>query len=255
MTQFASHATNLDLISDIKFWITGSATGTTDFGINDMTRGINEYYNEVVSLIMKADGRWEWDDNNFTTLPVGTTNMVSGQADYEIASGTFLDLIRIEIKDSSGNGIQLQPISYADRQGEAMTEWAKTNGTPEYYDKVGNSIILYPTPNYSSTGGIKSYFQRPPSYFAATDNIKEPGFSPLYHRYLSMGAARDYCLINNMPDKYTLLNTQMADMRQRIIADYSRKSRDEHLRMSTYKESYGDNGGTEYTVYPDKIVW
>lgn len=236
--QFNSHATNLDIISDIKYWLTGSATGTTDFGINDMTRSVNEYLNEIVSLILKCDGRWEWDDNNFTTLPVATTNLVSSQADYGISAADFLNIIRVEIKDPSGNGIQLEPISYEDKQGVAMTEWAKTNGTPTNYDKVGNSIILYPTPNYASTSGLKIYFQRLPSYFAYDDTTKTPGFNPLYHRYLSMGAAADYCSINGMPDKYSMLMAKMADIRQRIVDDYSKRSRDEHLHMSVGKDGY-----------------
>ena len=38
---YNSHATNQDLVSDIKFLLTGSATGTIDYGINDITRSCN----------------------------------------------------------------------------------------------------------------------------------------------------------------------------------------------------------------------
>ena len=237
--QFNSHATNQDLISDVNFWITGSATGTTDFGINDKTRSINLYFDEVVSLIMQSDGRWEFDDNNYTDFPIATTALVASQADYEISAASFLNALRVEIKDNNGDGIQLQPISYADKQGVAMTEWAKTNATPEVYDKVGNSIVLYPTPNYSYAAGLKVYFQRIPSYFVVGDTTKTPGFNPLYHRYLSMGAALDYCSVNGMNDRVALLTGKMADMRLRIQADYSKRNRDEHLSMGTRREDYG----------------
>jgi hypothetical protein len=171
---------------------------------------------------------------------------VSGQADYEISGETFLNLQRVEIKDSNGNGVQLQPISQEDKVGVAMTEWAKTNAQPTCYDKIGNSIILYPTPNYSSTAGLKTYYQRPASLFTSdemTAGTKTPGFNPLYHRYLSMGAASDYCSVNSMADRLNILLLKMAQMKADIIASYSRRNKDEHLRMKLAKESYNEEEG------------
>ena len=231
--------TYTQLKNDITFWIAGDSTKTIDFTAADIVSSINSYYDEVVSLIMQVDGKWEFDDQNFTDLPVATTNLVSGQADYGITAADFLNLKRLELKNPSGNWDQLNPISYNDKRGRAMTEWAKTAGTPHSYDKIGNSLILYPTPNYSSTAGLKIYFQRPPSYFTSDDTTKTPGFNPLYHRYLSMGAAVDYASINNMADRLNILIPKMADMRARIIDDYSRRSRDEHVRLNLRKEDFG----------------
>jgi len=231
-----------ELSRDVKFLITGSGTGTTDYAAADILANINEYYNEVVSLILSADGKWEWDDNNQTTLPVSTTNLVSGQADYEISGSTFLDLLRVEMKDENGNGVQLEPISYEDRNGTAMTEWAKTNATPQYYDKVGNSIILYPTPNYNSTAGLKTYYQRPPSYFVVSDTTKTPGFNPLFHRYLSIGAAIDYCSVNSMNDRLSFLIPKLTQMKKDIISAYSTRSKDVKISLKMANGEYGDYG-------------
>ena len=41
------------------------------------TRYINEALNRVASLIMTADGRWQWDDTNTTDYPIGTTDLVT----------------------------------------------------------------------------------------------------------------------------------------------------------------------------------
>lgn len=234
-----------EIKKDVVFWITGSGTGDTDFSDTDIVRGVNEYYNEVVSIIMKADGRWEWDDNNLTTLPIAVTDLVSAQDDYEIDAADFLNVKRVECKDSSGNWIQLEPLSFEDKQGTAMTEWAETDGTPQYYDKLGNSVVLYPATNYNSTGGLKVYFQRTPSYFVYDDTTKTPGFNPLYHRYLSMGAALDYCIVNDMTSRVTMLTAKINDMRQRILDDYSKRSRDEHLQMRV--------SGGDYEVDQDNL--
>ena len=39
----------------------------------------NQAYEEVVSKILLCDGRWQFDDNNFTTFPIATTTLVNGQ--------------------------------------------------------------------------------------------------------------------------------------------------------------------------------
>jgi len=241
------------LVSDCKFWVAGDSTATVGFTTADINTSLNEYYNEIVSIIMKCDGRFEWDDNNLTTLPIAVTDLVSGQGDYEIDAMDFLNIIRVEIKDSSGNWITLTPMSYEDKQGTAINDLDETQGTPTMYDKVGNSLIFHTIPNYASTGGLKVYFQRTPDYFTVDDTTQTPGFNPLYHRYLSMGAALDYCLINSITDRVQVLTAKMTDMKQRIMDDYSKRSKDEHLHMSTYRESY--NPGDSYSNSSSKITW
>ena len=187
---------------------------------------------------MQADGRWEWDDNNYDTLPIAVTDLVSGQADYEIDAAEFLNLLRLEMKDPSGNWVQLEPMSQEDKRGTAMTEWAKTAGTPHHYDKIGNSFITYPTSDYSSSGGLRAYFQRIPSYFDVGDTTKTPGFNPLYHRYLSLGAALDYASVNSFPDRIAIIVPKMEAIKVSIQNDYSKRSRDEKLSMSVKDEGY-----------------
>ena len=82
------------LRSDIDFLL-----NTTSYADADRVRNINARLDDVVSLILQSDGRWEWDDSNNTTLPIGTTTLVNNQQDYSIAGATFLDGIRVEAKD------------------------------------------------------------------------------------------------------------------------------------------------------------
>ena len=239
------------LVADVKFWISGDSTKTIDYTAADINAHLNNYYDEIVSVIKQSDGKWEWDDNNQTDLPIATTSLVSGQGDYTVDAGDFLNIIRVEMKDSSGNWIVLQPMSYEDKQGIAINELDENQGTPDSYDKVGNSIVLHTIPNYSSSGGLKVYFQRVPVYFETTDTTETAGFNPLYHRYLSMGAALDYCMVNSMTDRVQLLMSKMEDMRARIKNDYAMRSKDEHLRMSTNKEDYGQD--LNYGISENKV--
>ena len=228
--------------ADTTFWISGDSTVTVDFTAADMLIRHNERLNEVVSIIMEADGRWEWDDSNLTTLPIATTDVVSGQGDYQIAASDFLNIIKVEMKDENGEWFLLHPMSYADTQGISVTNLDDTAGTPTMYDKVANSIILHTKPNYASTGGLKAFFQRAPHYFVIGDTTAVPGFNPLYHSYISMGAALDYCSINGMDTRIVYLTNRLAEMRASIIKSYSTRSKDEPLRMSVHSESYGNEG-------------
>ena len=190
-------STYTQLVNDTKFWISGDSTSTVDYTAADITANLNNYYDEIVSIIMSCDGRWEWGDSNLTKLPIATTDLVSGQGDYAIDASYFLNLIRVEIKDSSGDWITLKPISYEDKRDETITGLDDTAGTPSMYDKVGGSIILHTKPDYASTAGLKAFFQRTPDYFTTADTTQTPGFNLLYHRYLSMGAALDFCDIKD----------------------------------------------------------
>ena len=53
---------------------------------------------------------------------------------------------------------------------------------------------LFPKPITSVTNGLKFYFQRTASYFAAADTTKAPGVSPLLHRGFVIASAYDGAL-------------------------------------------------------------
>lgn len=233
--QFNTHATNNDLVSDCKFLITGSYTGTIDYHINDMTRSANNKLSEVASLIMKHDNRWEFDDDNFETLPIGTTDLVAGQQDYEIAVADFLNIQEVQIKDDKGNWIVIQPVDRNKGKAQRLSDLEEEDGLPLYYDKLGSSIFLYPKPaagNVTATQGLRVRFQRNPSYFLTTDTTKEPGFPRIFHRIVSIGMALDYCLSNELSNKLERLKMEEVAIRESIEDYYTERNKDEQLKMS-----------------------
>jgi len=223
-------------------------TDANSYPLVEKAAVMNTYLDEVVSLILNSDGKWEWDDSNQTDLPIGTTELVDGQPDYNIAGATFLKVMRVELMDINGNYKLLTPITDSDVKNTAMSEFQKTDGMPKFYDKMGDSIILYPTPSSSQVtlaAGLKVYFQRLPSYFSSDDTTKVPGFNPLFHRILSTGAALDYALRNEMVTKVTLLSNQLLKLQNGLIESYTSRSRDEKIQLRVRKENYGadDFGG------------
>ena len=243
MAVFSDTSTYLGIVQDIDYILFGSSTATSPYAIADKTRIINNAYDKVVSLILQADGRWEWDDNNKTDLPIGTTSLVADQQDYEMSAATFLKILKVEIKDSSGNWKVLSPISLDDKTTQSITDYKSTAGTPEEYDKLGNSIFLFPKPSYASSGGLKIFYQRNVTHFAADDTTDVPGFAENFHRLLSYGAAFDYAVAHQMTRKISILKPLITEMERDLIKFYSTRGRDEKMSISLQEENYGD--GTE----------
>lgn len=207
------------------------------------TRYINEGLNRVASLILTSDGRWQWDDNNNTDFPIGTTNLVttlgSEQQDYAFAV-TFLKITRVEVLDASGNWTLLRPIDQADIYDQSLTDFLKTAGLPKYYDKIANSIFLYPKPlatSVTSTAGLKVWFQRPPSYFTISDTTKVPGFNSMYHRLVALIASRDYALMKQLSNAKALgdLVSQQEDS---LGESYALRNKDERVGLSAKRYNF-----------------
>ena len=56
----------------------------------------------IISLIMRADSRWQYDDANYGDLPSATATITSDQQDYSLRTYHFT-IERVEIKDAGGS--------------------------------------------------------------------------------------------------------------------------------------------------------
>lgn len=220
-------------------------TGLGDTGISGdsvllkkFTSFINTWYGTVVSDILDADGRWQFDDTNHTKEPVATFDLVNGTAKYNFTldeqSNQILRLAYITVKDSTGNWLDLTPIDLSEFQdGISYDEFMKTSGTPKFFDvSDGVGIKLFPAPNYSSVAGGKVYFQREPSYFVSTDTTKKPGFAGPFHIILAMGASHDYNLSKSKANT-AALRQEIELRRQELRNFYSRRNKFEQPRITS----------------------
>ena len=158
----------------------------------------NNWLDTITGYAIGADRRFQWDDTNHTKLPIGTTDLTATQSDYSFLTdeqgNSILNLTRIDILDADGLYRKLEPVDHA-QIDIALDEWFKDDNKPVYYDKIADNIIrLYPTPAVTVSAGLKFYFQRTASYFAASDTTKEPGVSPLLHRGFVIASAYDGAL-------------------------------------------------------------
>lgn len=236
---FSNSTTKAGLVEECDFLV---GSNSVTYPIEQKTRNANRALDKVVSLILSSDGRWQFDDTNYTDLPIGTTNLVLNQQDYSFSTD-MITVTRVEIKDADGNWHYLNPFDQRDltpsepspipsgyaspiNTGYSLTDFLNTPGTPAYYDKLATSVFLYPEPSYNSTNGLKVYFQRQPSYFATTDTTKEPGFAKHLHRYISLSMAYDYALAKNLAKLNTIRNEMLA-MEKAIVEFYNIRKKDE----------------------------
>lgn len=237
---FSNSTTKAGIVEDIDFLVN---TDSTSYPIAQKTRNINTHFDNVVSLILSSDSRWKWADSNDDSHPIGTITLVNGTQDYELAGGTYLKILRVEVKDINGKYQLIHPIDDTEVQNQAMTEFQGSDaGMPKYYDKLGEYIFLYPKPSsamVTTTAGLKVYYQRTPSYFATTDTTKVPGFAPLYHRILSVGAALDYAISQGMNGKINTLTPMLKVLQDGLVQHYSTREADTRTRMTIAREDFG----------------
>jgi hypothetical protein len=227
--QFSDTAQKQGLVQDCEQLVFSNYGDITNYPdrLYDFTARMNRSLDKVASKIMQVDGRWQWDDTNYTDFPIGVTNIVNGQADYTL-DVTHLIIEKVTILDSTGNSYIIYPI---DIQDPVMAQYLQTpvippTGQPTYYDKKGGSIVLFPTPNYDATAGLTVHYKRPASYFTYTDTIKTPGIPSIFHRYVSLDASLDYAVSKRLSvkDDLAVLHKDMEDM---IQEHYQKRSKDE----------------------------
>jgi hypothetical protein len=227
---FKDTSTKLGLIEDCEqlvFGNYGDISGSTE-RMYDFTARINRAYDKLATLLMSVDGRWQFDDTNYTDLPIGKTALTSGQQDYAFDI-EHLDVEKVLALDEAGNKYILKPFDIHDPIATPfLTEVSTAGGIPQYYDKKGPSMFLYPTPNYTKANGLIVHYRRKPVYFVYTDTTEAVGVPAIFHRYLSLEASLDYAVSKMLPVKNDL-NTRVKEMEESIKEWYSKRSRDESL--------------------------
>lgn len=207
---FNDTSTSQGIVQDVYF---EASANSSSYPIEDLVRNANTALDNTTALILGADGRWQFDSTNQTDLPIGTTSLVSSQRDYTFDQ-EYLVIRSMECSTQDGLWYKLIPIDNYD-EDMALSEFAKVDGTPKYYDKVGESILLYPAPNYNigyldtPSGGLRAYFQRKIDHFTTSDTTKEPGFAKHLHKYISLYCAYVYCCAHEMNSKAASLEKRM----------------------------------------------
>ena len=216
------------VIQRTTFFVFGdSLDHTADWALTDMTASGNMALALVAKKLWKASDIWAWDDSNQTSLPVATTNLVSGQTDYSLATN-ILQVKGASILDINGNWEpldQIDPLEIERDTGEDFDYYQNTPGLPGEYALIGNSVWLKPAPDNgvscTMTAGLKLWIERSTTLFAVpanygTTDTTVPGFDSDFHDILCLLMANDYLGANGQESKgagyVTRANALIADL-------------------------------------------
>jgi len=230
--QFSDNTNNTGIVQQVRSMMRVDATQWPTYQV---VNSVNNYLDTITGYAIGADRRFQFDDSNHTKLPIGTTDLTAAQSDYSFLTdeqgNSILNLLRIDILDDNGDWRKMTPIDEADIN-IALDEFEENNGDPIYYDKIADNIIrLYPTPDTTVSAGLKFYFQRTPSYFAATDTTKEPGVSPLLHRGFVVNAAYDGAMTLGLQNLQALASERQEEYGKMTQA-FDNRNTDETAVMS-----------------------
>lgn len=228
--QFNSHATNQDIVT---YSNTLSKSNDTSFPLVDKVLFANEGQRIILSWIWESYGGWVYDDKNNTDLPDAKTNLISGQAIYALPDVSGIQGFSFKI-EGSDSWTKLVPITLEQiQQRQAEPEFERTNATPIYYRLTGNTVKLYPAPDYSQALSLKAELIRDIVSFTTTDTTKTPGFESQFHEAVPTYMALRQAEINNLSMKDDLRRAWSNENRnyplgyeQRIKKHYSAKFRE-----------------------------
>lgn len=221
--QISDTTNDTGLFQDIDFLCD---TDSTSFPTKDKARLMNRWYYKVIDRIDKANRYWDYDDTNQTDAPIATATLVDAQRDYALPAD-LLTLKQVEVKNSSGDYEILKHVDVRE-SNTPLDELYETDGMPEYYDAIGESIYLYPAPataQVTTAAGLRIHYTREVDAIAATDTTQQPGFAEPFHRILSLGASQDFFVKNGEQEKATALRAEIEALLNELDEFYGQRDK------------------------------
>lgn len=206
----------------------------------------NIAYEELVGLILTADGTWQFDDDvNNSTLPRGTGTLVEGQETYTFASA-YLEVEQIDVLDTGGIWRKLAPLDPADlgdltpEEYFGSTTTTTKKGFPTHYDIQGSTIRLYPAPTSTSVtlaSGIRVLFKRTVDLFTTTDTTQAPVIPSLFHYLIGYMASIPYCA-KYKKDRVAWLEKKVTEGKETMKKFYAKREKDRRKIITMAIENY-----------------
>jgi hypothetical protein len=218
-------------------------TTDTSYTRQAKTARANQALETIVSKIITADGTWQFNDNNYTTNPVGVADLSTGVHEYTF-SNALLQIEEVDILDLDGRFRAIKPVDSLDLGGSSFeeyfnityngTSYTAQSGFPEYYDKLERSVKFdkAPTATYCTlTSGLRVRFKKTASLFSAspatptTADGTEPGFASPYHILVAYMASIPYCMTYKK-DRVALYEKRVDELTKDLIKFYSQREQD-----------------------------
>ena len=207
---------------------------TTSYPAATMLRRVNAALEELVAMIINADGTWQFDDTNHTDAPRGKGTLVEGQEHYTF-NDDYLQIEEVAILDTNNVYGKIIPIDPSELGGVSADVYFgidssgnPATGFPTHYDIKGDSIRLYPAPTADSVtlaNGIRVSFKRTIDLFTVADTTQQPGLPSTHHSILAYMASVPYCMKFHQ-DRLALYEKKVDDMKKTLLKHYAHRGKD-----------------------------
>lgn len=200
-------------------------TTTSDYADASLIRDLNAELSLIQVMILRDRGVLEFDDTNYTDLPVATFTITAGTREYKITedensnalltkhkvgvlkNGQYEDVPRLQVGEGS--------------QTALLTKDTDTADVPRGYYEIGTSIVFKDMPATSTTG--KVWFDREMSFLTTADTTKVPGVPSAYHNLAAYRTAMNYAIDKTLPNQNAIQNR--IDREQQLLEQYEENRR------------------------------
>lgn len=226
---FSDTTNNTGIVQQTRFL---ARVDSSQWSTAKIVNSCNNYLDYVISYGLSQDKFLQMDDTNHTKLSEGTSPLTINVTDYSFLTDeqgnpiiTLLGVSRLE----GSVYVPLTPVDRNDPTFDAST-FGQVSGTPTQYDKISDNIIrLDKKPTATVSAGLKYFFQRAGSYFAATDTTKSPGVAPALHRGFVIASAYDCALTLGLGNLGNLTNEREYE-RQKMVEYFNTRNNDQLRR-------------------------
>lgn len=239
-----------NLRSLTRYYATGDSTNTV-YSDTDTLLNLNARYQEAFLLATGEDGEWEFNGDGSQSISI-----TAGTRAYALATDLF-KVSRVEIKyPSSATDYQrANPID-----GNQVQYYGKDNYVPSVpeVDLIAGKVEIFvsqKTANIEAvSSGIKVYYQK--QLTELVNGSDETIFPDVFARYICIGAAMDYCMINGLAKRLSDLEKEHLKMEMKLTDYVANRNKAKRLAMRHRKENYGAGsaGGDVTSGYNDKRI-
>ncbi len=107
---------------------------------------------------------------------------------------------------------------------------------PRYYDVIGRSVVLYPTPNYEAEHGLMVLMSK--SVTPLENPTDEPKIDREFHTLLSLKAALRWSIAKGSTNKRTELEREIIKLERKIKPHFSKRNKDFESKIKPIKSNY-----------------
>lgn len=205
-------------------------TSVNDYPDASLIRDLNAELSHIQINILRDRGALEFDDSNYSDLPIATFAIVAGQSEYKITEDEDTNKLLTIHKVAYQQGDKWVDVPRV-QASEGSQHFLTNTGTgkPTRYYEVGQSIVFDVTPDFSGTGKI--WFDRELDVLLTSDTSKEPGVPRAYHMLAAYRTALNYAIDKQLANENSIL--RRIQLEEDRLAQYEANRRvDEQTVMS-----------------------